>query len=263
MTKINYEVEQSKEAQNIQNNTLVDILEGINNNVTSENVIESIVDDGFQKCFERRSEPSWNYVWYLAFPWFFGVLFRWFILFPIRLVYWILGHILFIIINIVGGVYFTYTRNHEKQKKFELYLVKWLAYVYVSSWSGVVRFHGEKPRLQKQVFVARVPLPPDRGNSNLRFVHIRFGQSSRVEHGLRRALRFRLRDFPRPFVQVRVRTFRHVNPRAVLFRASDDSCFAFRRHFQRLSLNNIRAAKRASTTVPIARGGRRSSPRRE
>ena len=116
--------------------------------------IESIVDDGFQKCFERRSEPSWNYVWYLAFPWFFGVLFRWFILFPIRLVYWILGHILFIIINIVGGVYFTYTRNHEKQKKFELYLVKWLAYVYVSSWSGVVRFHGEKPRLQKQVFVA-------------------------------------------------------------------------------------------------------------
>ena len=47
------------------------------------------------------------------------------------------------------------------------------------------------------MFVARVPLPPDRGNSNLRFVHIRFGQSSRVEHGLRRALRFRLRDFPR------------------------------------------------------------------
>ena len=32
--------------------------------------------------------------------------------------------------------------------------MKWLAYVYVSSWSGVVRFHGEKPRLQKQVFVA-------------------------------------------------------------------------------------------------------------
>eukprot|EP00944_MAST-04C_sp_MAST-4C-sp1_P007243 g7243.t1 len=116
--------------------------------------IESIVDDGFQKCFERRSEPSWNYVWYLAIPWFFGLLFRWFVLFPVRLIYWITGHILFIILNILGSIYFTYTRNHDKQKKFELYLVKWLAYIYVSSWSGVVRFHGEKPRLQKQVFVA-------------------------------------------------------------------------------------------------------------
>ena len=45
LTKINYEVEQSKEAQNIQNNTLVDILEGINNNVTSENVIESAIKE--------------------------------------------------------------------------------------------------------------------------------------------------------------------------------------------------------------------------
>ena len=43
--------------------------------------IESIVDDGFQKCFERRIEPSWNYVWYLAIPWCFGVVFRCFILF--------------------------------------------------------------------------------------------------------------------------------------------------------------------------------------
>jgi len=40
LTKINNEVEQGKEAQNIQNNTLIDILEGINNNVTGENVIE-------------------------------------------------------------------------------------------------------------------------------------------------------------------------------------------------------------------------------
>ena len=108
------------------------------------------------------------------------------------------------------------------------------------------------------MFIARVPLPPDGRNPNLRFVHIRFGQTSRVEHGLRSALRFRLRDFPGPFVQVRVRTFRHVNPRAVLFGASDDGRIAFRRH---PSLGHVRAES-ASATLSVARGGR-SRPRRE
>ena len=42
LTKINYEVEQSKEVQNIQNSTLVDILQGMNNNITGENVIEEV-----------------------------------------------------------------------------------------------------------------------------------------------------------------------------------------------------------------------------
>ena len=37
LTKINCEVEQSKEVQTIQNNTLVDILEGINNKIVCEN----------------------------------------------------------------------------------------------------------------------------------------------------------------------------------------------------------------------------------
>ena len=41
LTKINYEVEQSK-GQNIQNSTLVDILQGMNNNITGENVIEEV-----------------------------------------------------------------------------------------------------------------------------------------------------------------------------------------------------------------------------
>ena len=59
LTKINYEVEQSKEAQNIQNNTLVDILEGINNNVTSENVIESVVEEEntVEEDEEQQEEP--------------------------------------------------------------------------------------------------------------------------------------------------------------------------------------------------------------
>lgn len=58
LTKINYEVEQSKEAQNIQNNTLVDILQGINNNVTSENVIESMVEEEKEATEEEPVEEE-------------------------------------------------------------------------------------------------------------------------------------------------------------------------------------------------------------
>jgi len=42
LTKINYEISQGKEAQNIQKNALVDILRGMSNNVTGETVVESI-----------------------------------------------------------------------------------------------------------------------------------------------------------------------------------------------------------------------------
>uniref|UniRef100_A0A6C0KYJ1 Uncharacterized protein n=1 Tax=viral metagenome TaxID=1070528 RepID=A0A6C0KYJ1_9ZZZZ len=42
LTRINYEISQGKDAQNIQNNTLVDILQGMSNNVTGETVVESI-----------------------------------------------------------------------------------------------------------------------------------------------------------------------------------------------------------------------------
>ena len=56
LTKINYEVEQSKEAQNIQNSTLVDILEGMNNNVTGENIIESVEDH--EELVEEEEEEE-------------------------------------------------------------------------------------------------------------------------------------------------------------------------------------------------------------
>ena len=45
LTKIDCEVEQSKEVQKIQNSTLVDILQGMNNNVTGENIICGIDDE--------------------------------------------------------------------------------------------------------------------------------------------------------------------------------------------------------------------------
>mgnify|MGYP003706006227 CR=1 FL=1 len=116
--------------------------------------LESIVDDGFQKCFERREERSWNWNWYLFVPWCFGVLLRNFVFFPIRLVVWILGHFLFVVFFALGSIWFASFGDKSNKKEYEVQLVKYLASVYVVSWSGVVKFHGIRPEMQKQVFVA-------------------------------------------------------------------------------------------------------------
>ena len=58
LTKINCEVEQSNEAQNIQNNTLIDILQGINNNVTSETVIMSTVEEDEEQEDEEQADEE-------------------------------------------------------------------------------------------------------------------------------------------------------------------------------------------------------------
>ena len=46
----------------------------------------------------------------------------------------------------------------------------------------------------EKVHIAGVALKPHAGDPDLRLIHIFFAQSGGIEHGLRRALRFRLRD---------------------------------------------------------------------
>ena len=52
-----------------------------------------------------------------------------------------------------------------------------------------------------EVHVAGVALVPDAGDADLRLLHVGFGQARGVEHGLRGALRFGLRDPRAVFVQ--------------------------------------------------------------
>ena len=58
LTKINYEVEQGKEAQNIKNSTLHDILQGMNNKVTSDNVVKSEVEEEEEEDAEPEMEDE-------------------------------------------------------------------------------------------------------------------------------------------------------------------------------------------------------------
>ena len=55
----------------------------------------------------------------------------------------------------------------------------------------------------EQVHVARVALVPHAGDADLRLLHVGFGHAGGVEHGLRGALRFGLRDVGAVFVERR------------------------------------------------------------
>ena len=46
----------------------------------------AIVDDSFTKCFNKSSIQAWNFNAYLFPLWLFGLLLRYVVLFPIRLV---------------------------------------------------------------------------------------------------------------------------------------------------------------------------------
>ena len=55
----------------------------------------------------------------------------------------------------------------------------------------------------QQVHVARVALEPHAGDADLRLLHVVFRHAGGVEHGLRGALRFGLRDLTAVFVELR------------------------------------------------------------
>ena len=59
----------------------------------------------------------------------------------------------------------------------------------------------------QQVHVARVALEPHAGDADLRLLHVVFGHAGGVEHGLRRALRFGLRDLTAVFIEGRGHEF--------------------------------------------------------
>ena len=83
-----------------------------------------------------------------------GVVLRNCIFFPIRLVIWILGHLIFFAAFAFGSIYYSLAADAAARTKFELGLVKFLASAYVVSRSGVVKFHVIRPQLKKCDYVA-------------------------------------------------------------------------------------------------------------
>lgn len=81
----------------------------------------AIVDDSFNKCFTSAYADPWNWNAYLFPAWLIGVVFRYFILFPIRLVVLLIMHMMFFIAFFgVGAV----MKPGKKRKALELQLVQ-------------------------------------------------------------------------------------------------------------------------------------------
>lgn len=112
--------------------------------------VKSLVDDSFTRCFESKTQVPWNWNIYLFPVWAAGVLVRYLILFPLRLIALILGLVVFLILFSLVKISPCLPRA-----SLERLLVRFLCSVFVMSWSGVIKFHGVRPQPKSgHVFVA-------------------------------------------------------------------------------------------------------------
>eukprot|EP00455_Lapot_gusevi_P026456 TRINITY_DN2790_c0_g1_i5.p1 TRINITY_DN2790_c0_g1~~TRINITY_DN2790_c0_g1_i5.p1 ORF type:complete len:427 (+),score=161.31 TRINITY_DN2790_c0_g1_i5:32-1282(+) len=114
--------------------------------------LETIVQDDFSKCFTSNPSPRWNWNTYLAILYSLGVVFRYCILFPLRLLILIVG-----VLGLIGvfvGVT-TFIKDKEKRAKWQRQIIRWICGVFVLSWTGVIKYHGVIPaRKPNQIYVA-------------------------------------------------------------------------------------------------------------
>ncbi|XP_030942436.1 glycerol-3-phosphate acyltransferase 9 [Quercus lobata] len=113
----------------------------------------AIIDDSFTRCFKSNSPEPWNWNVYLFPLWCCGVVIRYFILFPVRVLILTIGWIIFLSSYI--PVHFLLKGHDKLRKKIERSLVELICSFFVASWTGVVKYHGPQPSMRpKQVFVA-------------------------------------------------------------------------------------------------------------
>ncbi|KAH9260479.1 hypothetical protein BASA81_001649 [Batrachochytrium salamandrivorans] len=119
--------------------------------------MQVIAEDDFWKCFEKTPVVPWNFNPPLFVLWVFGVLVRYFVLFPVRVVILALGWFVFgglmILATALGPVLPT-----KPKDRFLRLMISCMSSCFVLTWSGVVRYHGHIPVPKHQhsnfVFVA-------------------------------------------------------------------------------------------------------------
>lgn len=113
----------------------------------------AIVDDTFTRCFKSNPPEPWNWNLYLFPLWCVGVLVRYLILFPIRVILLAAGWVVFL--GLFIPVHYILKGHDQIRQTMERGLVEFMCSVFVASWTGVVKYHGPRPsRRPKQVFVA-------------------------------------------------------------------------------------------------------------
>ncbi|XP_038888699.1 glycerol-3-phosphate acyltransferase 9 [Benincasa hispida] len=113
----------------------------------------AIVDDSFTRCFKSNPPEPWNWNIYLFPLWCCGVVIRYLVLFPARVLILTIGWIIFLSTFI--PVNLLLKGQPKLRAKLERFLVELICSFFVASWTGVVKYHGPRPSIRpKQVFVA-------------------------------------------------------------------------------------------------------------
>jgi glycerol-3-phosphate O-acyltransferase 3/4 len=102
----------------------------------------AIVDDSFLRCFQSMSSDPWNWNIYLFPVWLLGVVVRYFILFPLRMLLLLGGFLLFFLLFF--PIHYL-VKDKKTRLELERSLVQFQCAIFVASWTGVVRYHGPRP----------------------------------------------------------------------------------------------------------------------
>ena len=104
--------------------------------------VAAIVDDSFTRCFALNFPEPWNWNWYLFPLWALGVVFRYMILFPLRLTFLLLGFVAFFLAFYT--VHFLLPAGRLR-RDIQRTLCRLLCHVFAASWTAVIRYHGPRP----------------------------------------------------------------------------------------------------------------------
>lgn len=131
------------EAQRLQDPAQLLLQEMLDISSVVSDGIGAIVDDSFLRCFTSASPDPWNWNFYLFPAWVLGVVFRYVLLFPLRLALLLSSLALFFV---VFGAVQAVLRDGLLKQNVERRLVQLMCSMFVASWTGVIKFHGPVPK---------------------------------------------------------------------------------------------------------------------
>lgn len=125
--------------------------------------IEAITNDTLSRCFTEQPPHPWNFLtrnipsgpWqmtlYQSVLWAIGIWARYCIFLPFRIVVLLAGVMSFA----VGWQCASLFPGIKRQAAVRQWMLRYLASVFVSSWSGYIKFHGKRPKKQpNQIYVS-------------------------------------------------------------------------------------------------------------
>ncbi|OSX75546.1 hypothetical protein BU14_0233s0024 [Porphyra umbilicalis] len=127
--------------------------------------IDALIGDSLTQCFTAEPAEPWNFLTrslppgpismrpYFAAVWLAGVWIRYTVLLPLRLATLVIGILGFFVGFFVISM--VMPRRSKMTSAANKFLIRYLASVFVASWSGYVRFHGQRPTPGvNQIYVA-------------------------------------------------------------------------------------------------------------